>query len=536
MDKIAKFFDDTLLDLGRQFKWSYLPPLMVYVAAGISGLTGIVGTFFVKDYLNLSAAFLAGLGFWAGIPWALKMPLGHLVDLIWNKKNYMVYFGAFLISLSLIIMYGLIIHTEDLAQIFSVEKWFVISVILAPVGYVIQDVVADAMTVEAVPLSDEKGKDYPKEQIKLMHTTMQTLGRFAIIGGTVLVALANVILFRDIDNLEQAEKINLYGSIYLYALIIPLVSILGVVLGSYLKKKKINDLRIQGLKYKDEHSTQKTEINWWILGGSLIFVIFTLSVGSFNLPFAQEIVFLGSVIIILFLMFKLIKELPEHLRLTIVGTAVIIFIFRAMPGPGPGLTWFEIDVLEFNEQFFSILSLLASILTLVGIVMLRPFMAKNSIAKIIVVLSIAGAILFLPSVGMYYGFHNWTASLTGGVVDAKFIAIINTALESPLGQVSMIPLLAWIAKNAPTHLKATFFAVFASFTNLALSASALGTKYLNQIYTVTREVKDKVTQEIQTSADYSELGILLITVTLLTLILPIVFVFIINNSKYKTSE
>ena len=536
MNRISKFFDDTLLDLGRQFKWSYLPPLMVYVAAGISGLTGIVGTFFVKDYLNLSAAFLAGLGFWAGIPWALKMPLGHLVDLIWNKKNYMVYFGAFLISISLLIMYGLIIHTEELALIFSVEKWFVISVILAPVGYVIQDVVADAMTVEAVPLTDEKGKDYTKDQIKLMHTTMQTLGRFAIIGGTVLVALANVILFRDVDNLEQAEKINLYGSIYIYALIIPLVSILGVILGSYLKKKRINDLRIQGLEYKDEHSTQKTEINWWILGGSLIFVIFTLSVGSLNLPFAQEIVFIGSVIIILFLMFKLIKELPEHLRLTIVGTAVIIFIFRAMPGPGPGLTWFEIDVLEFNEQFFSILSLLASILTLVGIVMLRPFMAKNSIAKIIVVLSIAGAILFLPSVGMYYGFHNWTASLTGGLVDAKFIAIINTALESPLGQVSMIPLLAWIAKNAPTHLKATFFAVFASFTNLALSASALGTKYLNQIYTVTREVKDKVTQEIQTSADYSELGILLITVTLLTLILPIVFVFIINNSKYKTTE
>ncbi|KRO64617.1 MAG: hypothetical protein ABS03_00590, partial [Pelagibacteraceae bacterium BACL5 MAG-120820-bin39] len=473
MNRISKFFDDTLLDLGRQFKWSYLPPLMVYVAAGISGLTGIVGTFFVKDYLNLSAAFLAGLGFWAGIPWALKMPLGHLVDLIWNKKNYMVYFGAFLISISLLIMYGLIIHTEELALIFSVEKWFVISVILAPVGYVIQDVVADAMTVEAVPLTDEKGKDYTKDQIKLMHTTMQTLGRFAIIGGTVLVALANVILFRDVDNLEQAEKINLYGSIYIYALIIPLVSVLGVILGSYLKKKRINDLRIQGLEYKDEHSTQKTEINWWILGGSLIFVIFTLSVGSLNLPFAQEIVFIGSVIIILFLMFKLIKELPKHLRLTIVGTAVIIFIFRAMPGPGPGLTWFEIDVLEFNEQFFSILSLLASILTLVGIVMLRPFMAKNSIAKLIVVLSIAGAILFLPSVGMYYGFHNWTASLTGGVVDAKFIAIINTALESPLGQVSMIPLLAWIAKNAPTHLKATFFAVFASFTNLALSASSL---------------------------------------------------------------
>ena len=100
MNKIVQFIDSTLFDLGRQFKLSYLPPLMIYVAAGISGLTGIVGTFFVKDYLNLSAAFLAGLGFWAGIPWALKMPLGHLVDLIWNKKNYMVYVGASLIGKS----------------------------------------------------------------------------------------------------------------------------------------------------------------------------------------------------------------------------------------------------------------------------------------------------------------------------------------------------------------------------------------------------------------------------------------------------
>ena len=536
MSKILKFLDNTFLDLGRQFKWTYLPPLMVYVAAGISGLTGIVGTFFVKDYLNLSAAFLAGLGFWAGIPWALKMPLGHLVDLIWERKNYMVYLGASLIALSLMIMYGLIIHTETMAEIFSVETWFVISVILAPVGYVVQDVVADAMTVEAVPLSDEQGIDYSKDQVKIMHTTMQTLGRFAIIGGTVLVALANVILFRDVESLEQAEKINLYGSIYIYALIIPLVSIFGVILANYLRNKKIKILKSQGLEFKNERGTEKTKVNWWILGGSLIFVIFTLSVGSFNVPFAQETVFIGSVVIILFLMFKLIKELPEELRLTIVGTAVIIFIFRAMPGPGPGLTWFEIDVLKFNEQFFSILSLLASVLTLAGIVLLRPFMAKNSIAKIIVILSIAGSILFLPSVGMYYGFHDWTSSLTGGVVDAKFIALINTALESPLGQISMIPLLAWIAKNAPAHLKATFFAVFASFTNLALSASALGTKYLNQVFTVTREVKDKVSGEIQTTADYSELGILLIVVTLLTLILPILFVFIINNSKYKTAE
>jgi hypothetical protein len=148
-------------------------------------------------------------------------------------------------------MYGLIIHTKEMSQILKIETWFVISVILAPVGYVIQDVVADAMTVEAVPLIDDQGEQYSKDQIKIMHTTMQTLGRFAIIGGTVLVALANVILFRNVESLDQVDKIQLYGSIYIYALIIPLISIFGVILSNYLRNKKIRNLETQGLKFRD---------------------------------------------------------------------------------------------------------------------------------------------------------------------------------------------------------------------------------------------------------------------------------------------
>ena len=46
------------------FKFSFVPPLMIYLAAGVSGITNIVGLFFVKEYLDLSAVFLAGLGFW----------------------------------------------------------------------------------------------------------------------------------------------------------------------------------------------------------------------------------------------------------------------------------------------------------------------------------------------------------------------------------------------------------------------------------------------------------------------------------------
>ena len=67
-----------------KFKMAYMPPLLIYASAGVSGITSVVGIFFIKDFLNLSAAFVASIGFWAGIPWALKMPIGFLVDRFWK--------------------------------------------------------------------------------------------------------------------------------------------------------------------------------------------------------------------------------------------------------------------------------------------------------------------------------------------------------------------------------------------------------------------------------------------------------------------
>ena len=103
------------------------------------------------------------------------------------------------------------ILTESMSLYLKVETWFIISVLLTPIGYVVQDVVADAMTVEAVPSTDSEGNYYSKEKIKIMHTTMQTLGRFAIIGGVVIVALANVLLFSIVTDLVKVAKIVVYG-------------------------------------------------------------------------------------------------------------------------------------------------------------------------------------------------------------------------------------------------------------------------------------------------------------------------------------
>jgi len=370
---------------------------------------------------------------------------------------------------------------------------------------------------------------------------MQTLGRVAIIGGGMAVAALNVTLFSGIEEMSEADKVAVYADVYLMALVIPLVSIAGVVLGDVtlrrraraMRREGVDAARIERLLFASEEAI---EPNWWILGGSLAFVAFTLTIGLAEVPFSQEIVFTGAMSIVVFLIWRLLLELDPGTRMALVGTALIVFVFRAVPLPGAGATWFEIDVLGFDQRFLSVLTLIASGLTLLGMVLLRPMMATRSIAWVVGVLTIAGGVLALPNIGLYYGLHEWTASWTDGVVDARFIAVIDTAVESPLGQVAMIPMLAWIARNAPAHLKATFFAVMASFTNLALSANALATKYANQLFVVTREVRNAATGAIEVAADYSELGWLLIAVATLGVAAPIATIALVQRSRLRTAQ
>ncbi|MGA0025102.1 MAG: hypothetical protein ACO3F9_10700 [Burkholderiales bacterium] len=539
MNPLWSWLDRNILALGREMRLSYLPPLMVYMAAGISGLTGIVGTFFVKDYLGLSAAFLAALGFWAGVPWALKMPLGHLVDLIWRWKSGLVFLGAGMIAAGLSIMIGLLSDREAMAALMPPGSWYVASVLLGVVGYVLQDVVADAMTVEAVPRVDAQGNPVDPAQRKLMNTTMQTLGRVAIIGGSVFVAVINLYLFSGVGKLDEAQKVAIYRQIYLMALCIPAISVAGVLIAMWLKRRDARRLRAQGRNAAEVEAllggrAEATQPNWWILGGSAAFVAFTLGMGFGNIPFNQEIIFAGSFGIIGFLLVRLTRELEADVRATLLGTVIVIFAFRAIPGPGEGITWWFIDELKFDQHFISILSLIGSVLTLAGMFIFRRFMADHSIAYVVGLLTLLGGLLSLPYVGMYFGLHQWTAAMTGGVVDARFIALVNTALESPLGQIAMIPMLAWIANSAPAHLKATYFAVMASFTNLALSASSLGTKYLNQIYIVSREVKDK-TGAVTIPADYSQLGELLIVQLIIAVGLPFAAILLIRMMRLRSA-
>ena len=529
------WLDRNVYDLARQMRLSYIPPLMVYLAAGVSGLTGIVGTFFVKEYLGLSAEFLATLSFWVMLPWAMKMPLGHLVDLFWRHKAGLVYLGAALIAAGLLIMANLLSDPDYMAQWLPAETWFVLAPLLAPIGYVMQDTVADAMTVEAVPHFNEQGEPLTKEQIMLAHTTMQTLGRVAIIGGTLLVAAANVYLFNGVEQMNAVQKAAVYLSVYHWALVIPVISIFGVLLASYIRFQKIGRLAAQGYEQDAidrllaRPETELTEVNWWILAGGLGFTLFAVGMGLADTANNEEIVFAGSLGIVLFLIWRLTQELNKHDRNQLYGIAFVIFAFRAAPTAGAGETWWMIDVLKFDQQFLAQLSLITSALTLFGMFLFRRFMAERPITYIIAALTVALTLLYVPNIALFYGLHEWTAAHTGGIVDARFIALIDTALESPLGQIAMIPMLAWIANSAPQRLKATYFAVMAAFVNLALSLSQLLTKVLNQSFVITREVKD-ATGVVTVAADYNQMGGLLITVMLIGFALPMLAILIARRT------
>ncbi|HPU51243.1 MAG TPA: hypothetical protein PK359_06770, partial [Burkholderiaceae bacterium] len=383
------------------------------------------------------------------------------------------------------------------------------------------------------------GSPLPDELRRAMHTTMQTLGRVAIIGGGLLVSGVNVLMMRGVQHMAEQARVATYVAVHELALIIPVVSVLGVLLASVLNIRARQRLAAQGVpaaeiaRRMDAH-TERPPVNWWVLGGGLVFAAVSLAVGMGGLPMGQELVFGASVTVILVLMWRLVRELEPSARATLVGTAVVIFVFRALPGPGAGSTWWMIDQLGFDQQFLSELSLIGSVLTLAGLFVFRRFMAERSIYYVVGVLTVVGTLLALPIIGMVHGLHLWTAAHTGGVVDARFIALVDTAIESPLGQVAMVPMLAWIANSAPEKLKATYFAVMASFTNLALSASQLGTKYLNQMFVVTREVKDPVSRAVSVPADYSQLGDLLATTTVLGFLLPLAAILLVRMARLRS--
>ena len=478
------------------FHSRYIPLLMVYFAYGASGFAGIAETFWVKKELHLSAEALAGIVFWVGIPWTIKMVFGQFADSIRifgaGRKIY-IFIGASLIAAGQMVMIGLSLKSPWLLQFGSPGMLYLLASVIGAIGFVLQDVIADAMSTEVVNRQtgiEIKGKIRTHEDVETELKHVQWLGRVALMMAGIIVAGLGGWL----------AAIYEYSTIFTLALFIPLVSVTGAMF------VKLNPV-------------PRTPINWWVLGGGIAFGAFAISVGFFNIPYCQEIVFAVSLTTVCFLLYRM------GMTKLLAYSAITLFLYRAIPGPGPGVSWWMIDVLKFNEAFQGTLSQTGAICGLAGLLIFRKYITEKPIAFTLVWLTIAGTIFSLPTIGMYYGIH------TALGLSAKTVAFVDTTIAAPLGQLSMVPMLALIARTCQTGHAGTTFALMASLMNLALSAGALGTRYLNHIWIVTRELKNAA-GVVVTHADYGNVGILMIITTTIGLIIPLAAIYFFLRKSF----
>lgn len=459
------------------FRRTYLPLLMVYFAYGALGIIDVSRDMWIKENLTLTPAELAGIGVWLSLPWTVKMVFGQLVDslpIFGSQRRSYILVGAAFTACGLFTLAGAAGGWIVFAR---ADSLYILGAMLIVVGTVIQDVVADAMSTEVVSRVDLAGNARPEAEIRAELGMVQVLGRLALGIGILAVAGLSGWLARFVAR----------DTVFLLGLVIPGISALGVLL------------------IRSESSEQRP-LDWRFLGGGIGFGLIVLAVALGGLPFGQELVFVLSMLVICTMLFFVTRELDAGTRRAILFASIIIFAFRATPSVGDGYFWWTLDVLKFDEAFYGSLRQTAAVIAIVAMWTFSKQLTEYSVTKVLFWLAVAGAVLSLPNISLFYGFHHCTEETFG--FGARTIAVIDAAAGSPFAQLSMIPLLTLIAFYAPAGHRATWFALMASLMNLALVAGQLQTKYLNEFFVVQR-------------GEYSDLGPLLIIAAVLGFIFPI---------------
>jgi MFS family permease len=428
---------------------AYLPVLVTYFCYGASGITAIALLYFQKDVLGITPAEAAGIAFWVALPWSTKMVAGVASDVhpILGSRRF-----AYLVLGALATFAGY----AWLATTASTKGTYLAAMVVIAVGFMVQDVVADALSVE-VARSEEEMKQ------------VQALGRMALLVGTIAVGYLSGWLAGAVGA----------RTVFAIALILPLL----VVIAAWLIPRE----HASRPAPDDPANPLGAGNSRLVVLGGLGYAALGVVLEALSVPFGQEIILTVSATIIVLLLRRV------GISRGVAVAAFAIFCFRAVPGAGQGFNYWAIDRLGFDQEFLGILAQVSSMLSLAGLIVFRKPITHRPVSYTLFWVTIAGAVLYLPTIGLFYGVNEWFG------LSPRTFAFIDTTISAPLGQLSMVPMLALIARTAPRGAEATMFAIMASLMNLALSASELGTRYLNDVFGVTQH-------------DYSGLGRLLIAV------------------------
>jgi len=468
---------DSILRPIRAFRLNYVPVVMVYFAYGALGLVDVTRDLWIKESLSFTPSNLAGIAVWLTLPWTVKMVFGELVDTVpifGSQRKAYVLIGAALMAAGLLILAGAAGRWLTFTR---ADHLYVLGAMLVAIGTVVQDVVADAMSTEVVERTDAAGNERPDNVVRIELGMVQVLGRLAVSAGVLAVAglsgwLANFMPRQDV---------------FLIGLIIPAISVAGVFL--------------RGIE-----TMERRPIDWRILGGGIVFGAAVVVLGLGGVPFGQEVIFLISMAVVCYMLVLVTAELDTNTRMGILYCTIIVFAFRAAPTVGDGFFWWTLDELNFDAAFYGTLRQTGAILSIAVMWLFARQLTETSVTKTLLWIAVASTVLAFPNIGLVYGLHQWTEATFG--FGARSIAFVDAAASSPFVQLSMVPLLTLTAYYAPPGHRATWFALMASLMNIALVASQLQTKYLNDIFVVGR-------------GQYAELGPLLIWAVALSFIIPV---------------
>jgi len=462
----------------RSFRPAYLPLVMVYFASGALGIIDISRDLWIKERLTWTPAELAGIGVWLTLPWTMKMVVGALVDsvpIFGSQRRSYVMIGAALIAGGMLVLAGAAGRWLVFAR---ANDLYVAGALLIVVGTVVQSVVAEAMSAEVVSRLDVAGNARPEHEVRAELGMVQVIGRLAVSVGILAVAGLSGWLASIFDR----------RTVFLFGLIVPAMSVTGVLL-----------VRLQ--------AAERRPLDWRIFGGGMAFGAVVLALVFLSVPFEQELIFALTLGAIGAMLMVLTRELDAKTRRAILFTSVVIFAFRAIPTAGPSYFWWTLDVLKFDAAFYGTLRQMSAIVSVAALWLFSRQLTEYAIARVLFWVAIAGTLLSLPSIALFYGLGDWTLATFG--FGARPIVLVHEAVVAPFAEFSMIPLLTLIAFYAPAGRRATWFALMASLMNTALIASQLQSKYLNQVFVISR-------------GNYAELGWLLIATVALGLILPMI--------------
>jgi MFS family permease len=448
---------------------AYLPVLVTYFCFGASTVTSIALVYFEKDALGLTPAEAAAVAFWVGLPWSMKMVAGVASDVypIFGSHR-----GAYLLLGALCSLGG---YLALATTVQSRGTYLAVSVLIA-VGFMVQDVVADALSVEIAENDEELGQ-------------IQTLGRMALLVGGISVGYLSGVL---------AARLGTRGTFAVAALLPLLVAATVPLIRRRRREQRAATTTAGPLTGGNARLVLLVGLAYGALG---------LLLESLDAPLSREVTLIVSAGLIGLLLYRV------GISRGVAIAALVIFLFRATPSVGQGYSYWAIDRLGFDQEFLGLLAQVSSILGLIGLLVFRKTIVKRSVSFTLVWVMLVGAVLYLPNVGLFYGLHEWLG------ISARALAVVDTTISAPLAQLAMVPMLILIARSSPPGGEATMFAIMASWMNLALSASQLFTEYLNEGFGVTQ-------------ADYSGLGRLMITVGLLSLV-PLLVIPLLRREERR---